>query len=440
MPTFNYPSDFIRTMWRIIDGDIYVSYSGHDSAGGGTPMRPYATIQYAINAATSGQKIVVGTGAYNEHLNGGAKNCEFVADGTVEMEGAAIGGAAFTNTGASTVVTGFKISNYESCTNTNLLRFEQCFLNNSDILGEITTLQNCVMLSCDVLDIVTDFLNCTFIDANKPDNAGGVTVENCHFEFDCTFYFDSFTMQFFDNCNQENGSEINIDSISYSSAAAVNAAFPQYQILGRSDHALFNAPEINDYTLKPTSTLLQAGTHSQPIGAYPLAIVFNGDALVGSLVNVIRDGDGYYVLPEEIKEGYIETKVLDIGSLRTLGRVDLFSEEFFSPDFFGSVTFNQDTFIPPRPITFQMRYSADRESLLKTEYKEFIWDKMPTVDTNNRGNGDRNFNALTIRVITAQYVQLRITLRHTTETFFLLQENSDSILLENGSKLKTEQA
>jgi hypothetical protein len=355
------------------------------------------------------------------------------------MNGATPGGPAFTNMGTSAVVRGFAIKDYTSCTDSALLRFEECFLDNSDILGPVTALQNCVMQNCDVLDVVTDFLNCTFIDVNKPDDTGGVTVENCHFDDHSVFYFSSSVTQFFDYCNQENGSVINIDGTDYNSASAVNTAFSQYQANGLSDHPLFNAPAINDYTLQFTSTLIQSGTHSQPIGAYSMAKAFNGPTL-GSTNNVIIDNDGYYTLDEDVTEGFVETKVLDLGSVRTLGKVDLFAENYFDPDFFGSVTYNQDITLPPRPITFQMRYSANDRDLLKTEYKEFIWDKMPTVDLNNRGNGNASFNAATVRIITARFVQVRITLRHTTEPFFLEQENSDFILQENGSKLKQEMA
>lgn len=442
MPTFTYPTDFSGTLWRILDGDVYVSYNGHDAVGNGTPVKPYATIQYAIDQATADQKIVVGTGDYNENVNGADKDCFLIGDGTVEMDGTGPGGAAFTNMGPSAVVSTFKILNYDACTDDPMLRFEDCFIDASDVTGAVTTLQRCVVKDCEITGAVTDFLNCTFINANKQAQTSGATVENCHFGDGCIFSFISSALVFFNNCNQEAGSTITIDSVNYSGYVTLNAAFPQFQSNGLSDAPSFNQPSRNDFTLRLGSTLVQAGTHSQPIGAFPLASSWDKGNLGGVILNkIIIDNDGYFTLPEEVEEGSLETpKPLDLGVIRSLGRVDLFADQYFSPDFFGSVTFNQDTIKPPRPITFLMRYHVNDRDIFKTEYKEFIWDKIPTVDTSGRGNGDPGFNPLTERLITARFVQVKIVLRHTTDTFFIAQENADLILQENGSKLKLEEA
>lgn len=441
MPTFTYPTDFAGTLWRILDGDIYVSYNGHDAPGNGTPTKPYATIQYAIDAATADQKIVVGTGDYNENVNGGDKDCFLIADGTVEMDGTDPGGAAFTNMGPSAIVSGFKILKYDSCTDDPMLRFEDCFIT-SDVTAAVTSLQRCVLKDNEITGAVTDFLNCTFINVDKQTQTSGVTVENCHFDPATIFSLISSAVLFFDNCNQESGSTIKIDGVSYSSAAAVNTALSQFQGNGMSTAPSFNGPLRNDYTLRLGSPLIQTGTHSQPIGAFSLASSWDKGNLGGVILNkIIIDNDGYFTLPEEVDEGSLETpKPLDLGQVRTLGRVDLFADQYFSPDFFGSVTFNQDTINAPRPITFLLRYHNNDRDIFKTEYKEFIWDKILTVDSSNRGNGDPKFNPLTERYITARFVQVKIVLRHTSESFFIAQENSDLILQEDGGKLKLENA
>jgi hypothetical protein len=441
MPSFTYPTDFSGTLWRILDGDIYVSYNGHDVAGNGTPTSPYATIQYAIDAATADQKIVVGTGDYNENVNGADKDCFIIADGTVEMDGTDPGGAAFTNMGPSAVVSGFKILNYTASTDDPMLRFEDCFIEASNVTGAVTTLLRCVIKNCEISGAVTDFLNCTFINANKQAQTSGATVENCHFGDGCIFSFISSALVFFNNCNQEPGSTITIDSVNYSSYVTLNAAFPQFQSNGLSDNPSFNRTTRNDFTLRNGSTLVQAGTHSQPIGAFGLASSWDNINLGGvSMTNIIIDTDGYYTLPEETNEGSIETKALDLGLIRVLGRVDLFADQYFSPDFFGSVTYNQDTIKPPRPITFLMRYHVNDRDIFKTDYKEFIWDKIPTVDASGRGNGDPGFNPLSERPIRARFVQVRIVLRHTSDSFFITQEDGDLLLQEDGGKLKLENA
>ncbi|MFN8302440.1 MAG: hypothetical protein U0U46_08115 [Saprospiraceae bacterium] len=424
MPRYSYPTDFTGTLWRLFDGDVYVSYAGQDRSGSGHPKKPFATLQYALDQAVAGQKIVVGTGRYNEQVDGRGKNCLLQADGTVEMFGAAPGGPAFTKMGAGAVVSGFKITGYASCTNDVLLRFEDCFIHRSALRGAADTLLRCVVKDVQILAAVSNFLNCTFITVQKPEATGGITVENCHFGPECHFAFSSAALQVFNYCNQEAGSVIRIDNTAYSNAAAVFAAWPRYQEHGLSVAPLFNLPAIHNYTLSLQSPLIQAGSHSQPIGAFPQAISYDTKPKKKSIFySIIFDKDQFVTLPDKAQAGYIESYVIDLLKVRVVGRIDLFAEQDFSRDFLGSVTANPDTGRPPRPITFQMRYADDQRRIQRQTYQDFIWDKMPTVDAKGQGNGNPTFDSLTEKPVLTRYVQLRVILRHGANIQATLQEN-----------------
>src|SRR5688572_13491852 len=124
---FAYPSNFLRTFWRVIDGDIYVSHLGSDLSGNGSPRRPYKTIQHAVNVASAANKIVIGTGQYGEAVNGLAKNCRLVADVTVLLKGAS-SDTAFTNMGSNSTIEGFNISNYAAAVNGGVSELLSCFI------------------------------------------------------------------------------------------------------------------------------------------------------------------------------------------------------------------------------------------------------------------------------------------------------------------------
>jgi hypothetical protein len=62
MSTFSYPQDFSGTGWLVLDGDLYVSSTGNDETGNGSPSAPFATLQKAVDEAANSKSIVVGTG------------------------------------------------------------------------------------------------------------------------------------------------------------------------------------------------------------------------------------------------------------------------------------------------------------------------------------------------------------------------------------------
>ncbi|MGQ0828341.1 MAG: hypothetical protein ACT4ON_08100 [Bacteroidota bacterium] len=436
MPTFNYPDDFADTGWLVLDGDVYVSSTGSDDTGDGSPTNPYATIQKGVDMADPSQRIVVGTGNYNENVNGDEKENYIVADGLVLMEGN--GGDAFSNmgSGSDSGIEGLHISGYENAINNKMALALNCVFKGCIFEDFRGTLQRCVIETAIIRATANTYLyNCTLNNVSTENLVSKTKFKeilDTHIGTSVLF-LKSATLTLFDYCNQEfQTSVVNIDGTAYTDVAALHAAFPQYQEHGINVLPQFNDPEDEDYTLQPSSPLLTSGSDQQFIGAFGEASSQNSDTLSGAiLTNVNIDDDGKYVLVEGYTEGTIETGEIDLGSSRLLGKINLFAEEHFETPPYNAVVDTNVSNTQPNKITFEFRYSNFAGEVENQPYREFVWNKQPTVDENGNGNGSVNFDPLTAHPVKARYVQALITLRD--ETIFLLLEDGCFILQENGS-------
>lgn len=448
MASFTYPSDFAGTGWLVIDGDIYISSIGSDINGDGSPGNPYATIQKGVIAAVTDQKIVVGTGTYIENIDGLQKNLQFIADGQVILNGTYIKGEAFSNLGDSLGSTSrlesFIIVGYDSAIDNRVgvakdLILIKCGLTN--FRGEI---RNCVIEKATIAATASAYLyNCTFIDVQTLSAGYLREILDCHFDKDCVFNLvttgTTTKTDVFDYCNQEPGSVINIDSTDYLDADSVFVAFPSspaFQEHGLSEVPQFNVPIPFDYTLQSTSPLLFAGSLGQHIGAAGRAVAQSYSTLMGAatLTNVTIDTKGRYHLVPGATNGTILTPMIDIGSERLLGKINLFALQHFEEPPGNAVVDKSNTVSNPNNITFQMRSGGTVEEFEAAPFKEFIWDKDPTIDDSGKSNGQADFNVLTSAGIVARYVQLLITLNDNTS--LLLQENGCLLLQEDGYAIK----
>jgi hypothetical protein len=86
----------MATHWKL-SGDYYVDGISGDDGNAGTSTAPFKTIGAAAAAVSSYEKIVVGTGVYNESINMGTSkaNCEICADGNVIIDGTGLTRAIF---------------------------------------------------------------------------------------------------------------------------------------------------------------------------------------------------------------------------------------------------------------------------------------------------------------------------------------------------------
>lgn len=414
MPTYTYPADFANTHWHILDGDIYVSSIGNDSSGNGSPGNPYATLTKAISVATPASKIVAGTGNYDEQLNGAGKSPFLIADGQVIMNGGG-SGTAFTNMGLTVKIEGFLIYNYSIVTDGQVNVFRKCRIKGGRFTNYQGVIDRCVLIGVQLEATGNSyFSNCTFIQVRSGTTSAGTNkfteIEDSHFDDRSVFDLDSTITSVFNYCNQQPGSTIIIDGNSYPDAPSVNAAFSQYQSNGLSDQPMFNKPGIEDYTLTSSSTLIAAGSKGDSIGAAGESLSQNAGTLGGAtLINVMLSPAGRFELVPGFTQGSILTQIIDLTSPKPLGKIDLFANQHFETPPENAVIDRINANTKPNKITFEMRYSNNKDDIQRRDLTEFIWTKKPSVDSVGRSNGQDGFDPTTARGITARYLQFRIT-------------------------------
>ncbi len=429
---------FTGTKWLIRDGDIYVSRIGSDDFGTGAPLLPYTSIQKAVDAAVSGQKIVVGTGYYNEAVDGGGKNLTIQADGKVFMEHSTTG-TAYSNMGSGTVLDGFLIRNYQYAVDGAISFLSQCTLVNSGLIHFGGTIVNCILSNLTLAATAATVLhNDTFIGTISGTNAANenqfTEIYDCHFDPASVFDLNSMVTTAFDFCNQQTGSVIKIDGNNYTSVTALRAAYPQYQQSGITAAPGFNVPASLDYSLSSSSALLHAGRFGRFIGARGLGYSLNNGVLAASaLTNIILDS-GSFKLQSQSADGTIETPVINLGRISRLGDIRFFAGVVFNTAADNQVVDFAGELIEPNHITYQIRYGTTLLKLAKSAYKYMVWDKVPTYDSQGNGNGETDFDFNTQHLISAQYVQIKITLKR-VESFYLVQENTDCLLQESGDNI-----
>lgn len=441
MPVFD-SIFFTGTEWFVRDCDIYVSSLGDEVTANGAPLQPYGSIQQAISMAAPGDKIVVGNGLYNEELDGLGKNVQLICDSEAILKSSIPTAIAFSNMGASATINGFRIENYQKAIEGTIDTLENCIIVNTSLDNFGGLIKGCILKTVTLnASANTNLFNNTFIQVTAGTAASGnnkfIDIYDCHFAPDSIWEITSGITQNFDYCNQQTPSQIKVDGVTYASAAALHAAFPQYQIKGKTVSPLFNAPLAMDYSISESSLLRNAGRFNRHIGAIGTGLHSNRQSLRSGmrLENVVVDSLGRFTLGDDFDEGTITTPVINLGKLRTLGIIKLFAEQTYEFPPENAVVDIKNDNRAPNALSFQMRYGNVESQVKRGAYKGFIWNRIPTVDAMGKGNGDEEFDFDEQQFISTQYVQLIITMRRSEETSFLVQENSDCLLQENGSNI-----
>ncbi len=149
----------------------HVSLSGDDGSGDGSAANPFASIQYGLDAAVSGDSVLIAGGVYTENINPGGKNVVLIsiegAEATfVESSDASIPVISFVSgESAGCIIEGFTIMNSSGapgilCDGSSpTIRYciiRDCY-NNGDGGGIVCTNgSNASILSNDIWDNVAD--------------------------------------------------------------------------------------------------------------------------------------------------------------------------------------------------------------------------------------------------------------------------------------------
>lgn len=431
---FVYPFNFLNTRWRIIDGDIYVSHLGSDLSGSGSPRRPYKSIQHAINMASTGAKIVTGTGDYNETVDGQDKSCRLMADGTVLMHGTP-STTAFTNIGPNGSIRGFTIDGYQAAVSGSMKELMACVIR-SALSNFSGTIQQTVIAQTTIDGIAPmRLVNCTLIGVSAVTPAAITHLESCYLDTTTSLQLSAGVLTYFDYCNQASGSVTQIDGNPYNTPTAVNNAFATFQQYGQSADAQFNRPSVGDYTLTRTSVLKTAGRRKTPVGALGEAISMGTQEILlgGSASAITLDANNYVTLPNSVDIGTVETPVIDLGSPRPIRTLRLYAEQVFDEATFQLVSSDASLTLPGA-ITIEMRYADKPTGMAYATYQPMIWDMIVSHDHRFYGNGHRHFEIRTNRFITTRCMQFRITLRNAGDDIIVLAQEDDELLLQEDER------
>jgi hypothetical protein len=428
-------SYFNGSNWLIRDADIYVSRNGSDDYGTGEPLNPFASIQKAVDMAVNGNKIVVGTGYFNEEVNGLSKDIIVQADGKVVMQHSGTG-IAFSGFGNNTSIDGFFIKGYQTAWEGTLNFLSQCTIVDANILNFSGILRNVIFVNGTIeTAAATTLLNDTFIDVQSNASVNHfTTVYDCHFDSACVFYFSTGVLLDFDFCNQQSGSTIHIDSNAYTNASSLHSAYNQYQASGRSLQPAFNFSTYYDYTLSLSSPLLDKGRFSKFIGARGLGFSYNTNNLPGALLSNVTVNNGTYSLINDFRDGFIRTPVLDLRKVRRISSVRFLTELVFNTIADNQIVDFAGEGIEPNHLVYEIKYGTTLSRFNRSDFKRMVWDKRPTIDLNNNGNAETIFDFNSQKFLSARYIQLRVILKR-VEAFNLVQENDFCLLQENGDNI-----
>lgn len=404
-------------IWNVIDGDIYVSKNGDDVAGDGSMAAPYASINKATDVGAAGDKIVIGTGVWEESRGTSANQYSYIGDGDV----------IFTDK-----ITYFKSTIHDEYfeniqfiyTNRNPLIyrnrafFKKCYLFNTwfDFApNELITYTNCVIEKLYTYTTVTNACN---VIANNCIFIGESSIGSKRLSFinlqNSIFYRGSFP---YDPTIPLTGVSTNV---TYEWGNPINNSI--------EINPKFNNAEIGDYTLKPDSPCLFAGANNANIGAFGLGYSFDansseftkeGGAIFSQTISddIIRTQQTVYGITRFLFQlnaghtsGSVESAWIDLQAIRYLLITRLFANYIYNTS--GVATSRPDNLesVGEKAVyyDFELKYCNEESEKAAATFKNVIWNKAVTIDNSNRGNADPAFVASEAKYISARFIKIKL--------------------------------
>ncbi len=395
--------------WRKT-GDVYVSKNGNDNTGDGSATNPFASIQKGVDALSTGQKLIVGTGKYEEAVSNGHPTNEIIGDGLVIWDGNSLVGQI---TGIDKgIIRNLRIKNFYLVQ----ASFQDCFIDNITSTILQGTVKGNILKSCTFAqntNVGTQFRNCTFISCAWTGKWRAQSVQNCHFDENTAPEHDLNYLLSSDFNNYE------MDKVNNMSLSDFQLANPNLEQNSITENPIFGDDTIDNYTLQNDSVNLGAGIDGDDIGAWGRADSFDGlsdqflPANGAILTDVDVDGNGNFTITAPSTTGIIESAGIDLGKKYTLDIFDFFGDYDLDA---GEVPDLDNVAQDPNHLTYQMKY-ADTEGDLETAtWYQMVWGYPPQIgqdsQSNTVGNGDPDFDISTATPVEAQWVKILITLRN----------------------------
>ena len=452
-------------------GDFYVSaLDGDDTTGTGTAELPVQTIAKAVllaeAAGTDYQRIIVGSGIYNERITFVSTAVQFSfieADGVVIVDGTGLAatsiyqglanpwtwiGISFVNFGAILTHNTNYGCNFTNCSFKNVNEFTTNQVNNP-LSSTRLIFTNCVFENLVQTNIVfyirnVTFTDCTFINCDPTGNKGA-TIASTYAPIyrRCVFSADSGSIittagngltPFFESCIfQENlridisqGGFLNTDitedflnnnRMFFPNSIIASMSFNDNITGSGTYNQLNNTMPINAttsdlYIRGPIGALNGAGGLA-PRTAYGFdnessnPLHTTGGATWDNITT--SSLGGFQISSSAVPSGSITTAVIDQGSIKIVKSIDTAftttANNAAAPSTYPSGSNNHT------PVRYQYEMRYGNTTPLSGNYSIFEWGQTPFVNSNGTGSGDQLFDTGSYTNISTRYLQLRITLR-----------------------------
>lgn len=423
-------------------GDMYVDPSNPNAsnANAGTDQNfPKLSIQRAIDAAGTGQKIIVADGLYNESGWTGVQNgviiegdgiVIFEGDNTVPLLENAVSGSQYEL--HNVIIINYTFAAYFAGGNNNP-RLKDCTIINSPIFGRkgsntvSVTMENCRLVNS-YYDVVWSSLlyspgqpsqdwnrnikDCIFINSSVLVN---VALVNCYLDSEVTLQEPATASTEPISASNFNDylSSINYDGVLYFSLSAHQTANPTVDQNSISADGLFNRVGNEtgtlDFSVQGISPLLGAGSSGSNIGAVKRGIpsTRNSDSVQnGTISNIVFDGNRFQIQGANTT-GTITSAPIDFGLtvkspiINIKGLVNFLDNV---PDFDNALR-------DPNKLDIECRWAIIGEDITQQAWKPFLFNELMLLDSTGKSNGEANFDWNDTVIIPMKEVQYRLTLR-----------------------------
>jgi hypothetical protein len=436
-------------VWNIIDGDIYVSKNGDDVTGDGSMALPYASINKATDVGVDGDKIVIGTGLWQEARGTSTNKYQFIGDGQVVFDYS--GGSYFLPwlnliTGSDTIESiiinndGVDLAIYNTSSrgfvhdSDKFPTYINCHIDNIGI-NQNTTAYKSVFVNakgCKINTIEQKY--------NVPNKYFNLYLTNCTvFRFNFPYAVHAF-IQYYKFINtilhnyevQLANNQIITQLCAYNLISVV-ASNANVSYLDSTNYLgldpKYNNEAIGDYTLKPNSPCLFAGKNNSTIGAYGLGYSFDANSLeftkeggavfsqttsVDDIVRTSQTINGITRFLFQMSAGHasgnIESAWIDLQAIRYLLITRIFANLIYNAS--GVATSRPDNLEAAGEkavyYDFDLKFCNEESEKAAATFKNVIWNKAVTIDNSDRGNADPAFVASEAKYISARFVKIKL--------------------------------
>lgn len=448
-------------VWNVLDGNIYVSKNGNDTTGGGTMAAPYASINKATTVGANGNKIVIGTGIWQEARGASTNGYSFYGDGEVVFYGSNTYyfSASYKDTYFFNIIfreynsrfwlnTGYAVNSYdikfENCNiegnyridvnsgASRYLRFNKCVLNitRNWLSGSVSAYESSIIVDrCTILkmDCSYDAFSSlqVFLQITNSIISGklvGLSFNNIIFNYNLFYKYSLYYTIYI------SGTYYLCTSLSDLQVRLTNAN-------SRELNPKLNNPEIGDYTLKSDSPCLFAGKNNSNIGAFGLGYSFSSNSseftkeggaifsqtlTVDDIIRTSQTINGItrflFQLASGHASGNVESTWIDLQQIRYLLITRLFANLIFNASS-GVATSRADNLETAGEkavyYDFELKYCNEESEKAAASYKNVIWNQAVTIDNAGNGNASGSFTASQAKYISARFLKIKMYIKET---------------------------